>query len=81
MQAQQRAENGVEEIVVGYYSDLDNINTLDEHQDFDVTEFSDMNMMEATAVDALPADLQSVYLAEMHRMKTGEVRPTSEFEK
>ncbi len=77
-QTLQRAENGIEEIVIGYYSDPDT-EDQDETQDLDVSQFSDLNM-EETALDALPDDLKSVYLAEVHRMKTGEIRPASEFE-
>lgn len=80
MQTQQRVENGIREIVLGYYGheqeDLGPDQTLSEV----VEEFAmlDGPMIETT-IEELPDDLRSILLAENHRLKTGETRKASEF--
>ena len=77
MQAQQRAENGIEEIVIGYFSDPDDANVY--VPEFDVSEFD--GMITAGSIDDLPDGVRSVVLAEHHRLSTGEIKMTSEFER
>lgn len=75
MQSQQRAENGVEEVVIGYFSDSDDAPAY--IPEFDVGEFD--GMVKETAIDDLPDDVRSVVLAEHHRLTTGEIKKTAEF--
>ena len=76
MQSQQRAQNGVEEIVIGYFSDNDDLGP-DELPEFDVSEFD--GMITETSIDQLPKDIQAIIKAEHHRLTTGEIKKSSEF--
>lgn len=78
MQSQQRTENGVEEIVIGYFSDPDD-GVHAYVPEFDVNEFD--GMVTASSIDDLPDSVRSVVLAEHHRLTTGEIKMTSEFER
>lgn len=72
MQSQQRAENGVKEIVVGYVDD-DTI-ILEDIDTDGMAEFANMNSaFEVASYHDLPPDILDVVLAENHRLATGEV--------
>lgn len=71
MQSQQRAENGIEEIVIGY-ADQDEF----EPEDLDANDlgiFDSMGTYSEVALHDLPPDIRDILLAENHRMRTGEV--------
>lgn len=80
MQAQQRVENGVKEIILGYYGHEpdDNVSELDKTVAEVVGEFDGGPIIQ-TSMDELPDDVRSIFLAEQHRMKTGELRNADEF--
>lgn len=78
MQSQQRAENGVKEIVLGYYGhdteELPAKQTVTEVVGgFDAGPVKQMNL------DDLPEEVRSIFLAEQHRLETGEFIPSNVF--
>ncbi len=78
MQSQQRAENGVTEIVLGvigeepYEQQQDLTNLVDLG-----TAFMDSSVISEMGLGDLPDDVRSVVLAERHRKETGAVLPSS----
>ena len=84
MQSQQRAENGIREIVLGYYGD----DSHQSKQEYDndsvgsvISEFggSEAGPTYVTNLDDLPPDLRAILLAENHRKQTGETKPYTDF--
>ena len=71
-QSQIRAENGVQERIIGYLGSDVEIDTL-ETLPFDPT------MVPKVAAKNLPDDIKWVYFAEIHRLKTGEVLTSQEY--
>jgi hypothetical protein len=81
MQMQQRAEGGIKEVVLGYIG----------HEDEDLgdeiePELKGHELNEAfegkaqrTSVDELPDDVREIFLSEQHRIKTGEVKRSTDF--
>lgn len=81
MQTQQRAENGIEEIIIGYIGHPP-LEQEDELVDLVAlgTQFMDSAGIYEMGLDDLPDDIRSVILAERHRKETGAILP-SEFYK
>jgi hypothetical protein len=81
MQSQQRAENGVKEVIIGYYGEESEQPIELPSLQSAVSEFQDSGIgpMFDVSVEDLPDHVREVFLAEMHRMKTGEVRKATEF--
>lgn len=85
MQAQQRAENGIREVILGYYGHPE---TWIEHNREAAQEtqtvaevvggFDGGPIKQVNAVD-LPPEVLEVYLAEEHRRKTGQVLKSTDF--
>jgi hypothetical protein len=75
MQTQIRAENGVQEKIVGYVGRDWNPDI----EDLDISEFAGVGAFKETDFDDLPSDIQDIVKAEMHRMKTGEVVGVEQF--
>lgn len=78
MQTQQRAENGVTEIVLGVigeepFAQGEEVTDLIELG----TAFMDSSTIEEMGLADLPDDVRSVVLAERHRKETGAVLPSS----
>jgi len=71
MQSQQRAENGIKEIVVGYVDDetlfLEDIDTKG------MAEFAESGSALEVSYHDLPIDILDIVRAENHRLATGEV--------
>lgn len=81
MQSQQRAENGITEIIIGYVGH----DPIQEEQELTSlidlgTAFMDSAEVQEMKLDELPDDVRSVVLAEKHRKETGAILP-SEFYK
>lgn|GEM_PF-4343067 len=77
MQSQQRAENGVKEIVLGYVGD-EPIKEEESQNVSDLASAIDGNVI-ATNPSDLPDDLRAIWLADQHFKKTGELRSSDEF--
>jgi hypothetical protein len=82
MQTQQRAENGVKEIIVGYIGHPplmpdEDANDLGEVIDAATSAFA--GDIRETPLEELPADVRAILLAEKHRNKTGEVVSSDKF--
>jgi hypothetical protein len=80
MQTQQRAENGITEVIIGYVGE----EPLDQAGRGDVTnltelgtQFMDAGTLYQSSLDGLPDDIRSVVLAEAHRQETGTVLPAT----
>ena len=72
MQSQQRAENGIKEIVLGYVDDDEVI--LEEIDTAGVAEFAELGQaFEVTSYHDLPEDIRDIVLVENHRLATNEV--------
>lgn len=78
MQSQQRAESGVKEIVLGYYGH-DDEEILPEQTTSEVVGAFDGGPVKEMNIDDLPEDVRAIFLAEQHRLKTGECINSSEF--
>lgn len=80
MQSQIRAENGIKEIVVGYVGEVteDQVEELEADEVSSLIQGMDNNVIQTNAED-LPPEIRDIYLAEMHRLKTGEYKAASEF--
>lgn len=69
MQSQQRAEAGVQEIIIGYVGE-----DYDDSEEFDPTELTGFEgPIYESSMDTLPPDIRDVVEVEMHRMRTGEL--------
>jgi hypothetical protein len=83
MQTMARAEAGIREEVIGYYGEPDFENE-DGYTQADAGEFigsfGDAGPVVNVKPEDLPEDIREIYLAEMHRLKTGEVRPIKDFQ-
>ena len=79
MQSQQRAENGIKEIVVGYV-DEDTI-ILDDIDTTSIAEFAESGGAYEVAYHDLPPDILDIVRAENHRLATGEVVSVEAFKK
>jgi hypothetical protein len=82
MQTQQRAENGITEIIIGYVGE-EELEQTDEVTDLTTlsTEFMGAgNVFDAT-LDGLPDDVRSVILAEQHRKESGTVLPSTFYQR
>lgn len=79
MQSQQRAENGVREVILGYYGD-DSKPQQSYDNDSIATVVGDFEgPVHATNLDDLPPDIRAILLAENHRKQTGETKPYTDF--
>jgi hypothetical protein len=79
MQTQQRAEAGVREIIIGYVGHEDDADLNAGAQTLtDVLGAFEGVAIEST-VENLPEEIRAVYLAEMMRLKTGEIRKSADF--
>ena len=78
MQTQQRAENGITEIVLGIIGETP-FEQQEELTDLVAlgTAFMDAGSVSELALNDLPDDVRSVFLAEKHRMESGAVLPSS----
>lgn len=78
MQTQQRAENGVTEIVIGIIGEPA-FEEKDEQTDLTAlgTAFLDAGPVTNTSIDDLPDDVRSILLAEQHRKVSGVILPSS----
>lgn len=78
MQSQQRAENGIEEIIIGYIGH-DPLEPEEELTDLVKlgTAFMESGVVSESTLQNLPDDVRSVVLAESHRRATGQVLPSS----
>ncbi len=82
MQSQQRAENGIKEIVIGYYGHESETSTAPEQTIQDaVGQFNEAGAgsIQSVNVEDLPESVRDVFLAEQHRLRTGELRKASDF--
>jgi hypothetical protein len=80
MQSQLRAENGIKEIIVGYFGEKDDLIAISDSKEVaDLMSSLDDNAMMVRPED-LPPEVREIYLAEMHRLETGELRPASDFQ-
>jgi hypothetical protein len=80
MQIQLRAEAGIREIVIGYIGDPDvDTSVLDHDEITDLMQGLGSEAIQSAAED-LPDFAREMYLSEMHRMRTGEIRPLTDFE-
>ena len=70
MQSQQRAENGVREVVIGYANGEE---TEDSLEDIDFEAVGEIGQASEVQVAQLPEDVRDIYEAEMHRLRTGEL--------
>ena len=79
MQAQQRAEAGIKEVVIGYVGDeVPEEELIDELPDELMTMVASGEAMEVAMRD-LPQDVKDILLAEHHRLRTGEVMTVEQF--
>jgi hypothetical protein len=81
MQTMMRAEAGIREEVVGYYGgeDFDSDEETPNAGEL-IGSFGDSASVVTAKPEDLPEDIREIYLAEMHRIKTGEVRPIKDFQ-
>jgi hypothetical protein len=82
MQSQQRAENGIKEIIIGYYGHESETSSAPESTVQDaIGAFNEAGAGPVHAVNAedLPEEIREVYLAEQHRLRTGKFLKASEF--
>jgi hypothetical protein len=84
MQSQQRAENGIKEIVLGYYGhELNEVTPPEQSIQEAVGQFNEAGAgpIKQVNMEDLPEHLQEILRAEQHRLKTGEIRKSTEFKK
>jgi hypothetical protein len=80
MQMQQRAEAGIKEVILGYVGHEDDENTTADLPTIsEVVGGFDAGPVKVMTLEELPDDVRSVFLAEQHRLKTGETIKSKEF--
>ncbi|MGH7744595.1 MAG: hypothetical protein ACREQ5_07235 [Candidatus Dormibacteria bacterium] len=81
MQAQQRAENGVREVILGYYGHPETwIESSQGTQTVsEIVGDFDGGPIKQVGVADLPPEVLEVYLAEEHRRKTGQILKSTDF--
>lgn len=78
MQSQQRAENGVKEVVLGYIGHAPIEQEIETHSVTDLAAGLDGQIITTNASD-LPDEMRAMWLADQHFKKTGELKPSDEF--
>jgi len=77
MQSQQRAENGIEEKIVGYVG----YEFEPEVEDIDMAMIGEFGPAYTTSIKDLPQYIQHILSTEAHRLKTGEVLTVEAFKR
>ena len=77
MQSQQRAEAGVKEKIIGYVG----YDWEPEPDAVDMLELGYVGPASEVKVSELPQDIQDIFHAEMHRLRTGEVMTVETFKR